>query len=341
MNKVLTNLTIGGGRIAYADLAKCVAIFLVLWGHAITQLMNHVLTDNRPYMFIYAFHMPLFMLVSGLFARSSMKLTFMEMVIKKFRQLIVPALSFGILWYIHDVLVGNRLLGVKAFLFLEAECFWFLKCLFFAYIYAWITYRFKRVQWLVAIAFCLFFMALQYVGQSFFKMGIMLPCFYVGMVLKNYLPWIVRHKAVIGGICVVLFFSLFPFFTAENLFANKFFQTISLLSLGNWALCLSMGLLGSLMVLCGCMCVEKYFESTCLMHLFTKIGSYTLGIYLIQKILLELLLPHILKVDMNLYWYDGVFTPVVAIVFLFVCYYCTLLLKKSRFTRMLFLGEKK
>lgn len=285
--------------------------------------------------------MPLFMLVSGLFAHSSMKLTFVEMFIKKFRQLIVPALSFGILWYIHDVITGYRSFSIKAFLFLEAECFWFLKCLFFAYIFAWITYRFKRVQWLVAIAFCLFFMALQYVGQSFFKMGIMLPSFYVGMVLKNHLSWVARHKAVVGGICVVLFFSLFPFFTAGDQFANKFFQTISLSSFQHWALCLSMGILGSLMVLCGCMCVDKYFKSTRWMHLFTKIGSYTLGIYLIQKFLLEFLLSSFGTVAMNPYVYNLLFTPLIALLYLFICYYCTLVLKQTKWTRILFLGEKK
>ena len=132
-------------RITYLDIAKCIAIFLVLWGHAITQLMNHEVTDNRCYMFIYAFHMPLFMTMSGFFAKGSMNMNLGGLFKKKFIQLIIPAFSFGVLWYIHDVIVGARAFSVKAFSFLEAECFWFLKCLFFAYLIVFVSNRISNV----------------------------------------------------------------------------------------------------------------------------------------------------------------------------------------------------
>lgn len=129
-------------RITYLDITKCVAIFFVLWGHAIGQLMNHEVTDNRLYMFFYAFHMPLFMTMSGFFAGSSMKMSFIELFKKKFKQLIIPALTFGVIWYIHDVIVGARMLSLKSFVHLEAEDYWFLKSLFFAYLIAYVTHRF-------------------------------------------------------------------------------------------------------------------------------------------------------------------------------------------------------
>lgn len=131
-------------RITYLDITKCVAIFFVLWGHAIGQLMNHDVTNNRLYMFFYAFHMPLFMTMSGFFAGSSMKMSLIELFKKKFKQLIIPALAFGILWYIHDVIIGSRMLTLKAFLYLEAEGYWFLKSLFFAYLIAYVTHRFTE-----------------------------------------------------------------------------------------------------------------------------------------------------------------------------------------------------
>ena len=128
--------------IAYLDIAKCVAIFFVLWGHAITQLMSHDVTENRLYMLIYAFHMPLFMTMSGFFANSSMKISLIELFKKKFKQLIIPALSFGVLWYMHGVIVGAKMLSLKSFVHLEAEAYWFLKSLFFAYLIAYVTHRF-------------------------------------------------------------------------------------------------------------------------------------------------------------------------------------------------------
>ncbi len=134
-------MAVNKNRIGYADIAKCVAIFLVLWGHAITQLKDHDLASNHVHMWIYSFHMPLFMMVSGFFAGSSMKLGLKDLCVKKFQQLILPALSFGLIWYVHDVVIGVRPLSLGGFAYLEAECFWFLKCLFFAYIIAWLTYR--------------------------------------------------------------------------------------------------------------------------------------------------------------------------------------------------------
>ena len=218
---------------------------------------------------------------------------------------------------------------MKAFIFLEAECYWFLKCLFFAYVLAWITYQIKYWKIFVAIAFCFLFMMLQYYGQTFFKMGIMLPCFYIGMFLRYHLHWIELHKGIVGWGCAILFFCLFPYFSSADLFANKFFQEITFSAWLHWAFCMTMGISGSIMVLCACMYLDKHFSHTCCLKLLNRIGNCTLGIYLIQKILLELLLPHWVKVRMNIFVFDLLFTPIVAILFLFLCYYVTLAFRET------------
>ena len=55
-------------RIEYIDLAKGLAIYLVVLGHALGSLaaptMEHGIIGNV----IYSFHMPLFMILSGFFA---------------------------------------------------------------------------------------------------------------------------------------------------------------------------------------------------------------------------------------------------------------------------------
>lgn len=332
-------------RIAYLDIAKCVAIFLVLWGHAITQLMSHNVTDNRLYMLIYAFHMPLFMTMSGFFASSSMKMSFIELFKKKFKQLIIPALTFGILWYIHDAITGRRILTLKAFLYLEAECFWFLKCLFFAYLTVYITHRFTT-QWgggvkraYVPIIVCLMFLFAQRYNVTFFKMGSMLPFFYLGMILKAKNDFIAKHKMTIGLSSLVIFICLFPYFGAEDLFANKFFHTFTLSACTHYAMCILSGLTGTLTTIIACMLIDQYYSHLKIVHLISLIGKFTLGIYLTQKILLELLLPHVLKVEMNIYLYNFLFTFFISIAFLFICYGCTLVLDKYHWTRVLFLGK--
>ncbi len=59
-------------RIAFIDNIKALLIFLVVFGHIIEKSGN-IDGKNTIYTFIYAFHMPLFIFVSGLFHKSSPK----------------------------------------------------------------------------------------------------------------------------------------------------------------------------------------------------------------------------------------------------------------------------
>lgn len=87
-----------GDRIAYWDIAKAVAIFCVVWGHCLQNMTsdtNYWLTDTLC-KFIYAFHMPLFMIISGYFAYSSLFKPITKTIKKKIIQLLVPSVA----WYL-------------------------------------------------------------------------------------------------------------------------------------------------------------------------------------------------------------------------------------------------
>ena len=60
-------------RLLQFDLLKVFACFLVIWGHAIMHMYVSDYIANPLYRFIYSFHMSLFMMISGLFASSTMK----------------------------------------------------------------------------------------------------------------------------------------------------------------------------------------------------------------------------------------------------------------------------
>ncbi|MDE5968902.1 MAG: acyltransferase family protein [Muribaculaceae bacterium] len=57
-------------RVVWLDILKCMAIFLVLWGHSIQYLRSDSPFDDPVFRFIYSFHMPLFMALSGFLRRS-------------------------------------------------------------------------------------------------------------------------------------------------------------------------------------------------------------------------------------------------------------------------------
>ncbi len=57
-------------RNVYLDIVKYVAIFLVIWGHVVQQSLAPGVVPLKAagiYRFIYSFHMPLFMGISGYF----------------------------------------------------------------------------------------------------------------------------------------------------------------------------------------------------------------------------------------------------------------------------------
>jgi hypothetical protein len=59
-----------GARDPYFDNAKYLAILLVAIGHAWTPLLSDSRAATALYMFVYAFHMPAFIMIAGYFSRS-------------------------------------------------------------------------------------------------------------------------------------------------------------------------------------------------------------------------------------------------------------------------------
>jgi fucose 4-O-acetylase-like acetyltransferase len=61
-----------GGRIAWFDNLKFILIFFVVFGHAIDPFRSVFPVYSRLFFFIFMFHMPLFMFVTGLFSRKAL-----------------------------------------------------------------------------------------------------------------------------------------------------------------------------------------------------------------------------------------------------------------------------
>ena len=136
---MINELSIGnsGRRIGWADTARGVAILLVIIGH----------TCPPPYTtaFIYAFHMPLFFVLSGLFLKVDEPLG--PFVQKKARTLLVPFVIYNLVLLVSDwcivalspnyheaVDITARLLGTLTGWHGASwsSSLWFLPCLFMA-----------------------------------------------------------------------------------------------------------------------------------------------------------------------------------------------------------------
>lgn len=82
-------------RVLYWDVIKAFAIFMVVWGHSIQFLQpNQVrMWDSFAERLIVSVHMPLFMMVSGYFARAIYRKSVKENVVQKAKQLLLPSVS--------------------------------------------------------------------------------------------------------------------------------------------------------------------------------------------------------------------------------------------------------
>lgn len=78
------------------DVVKLIAIFLVLWGHCVQSMLSSDPYKDMVYIYIYSFHMPLFMILSGYFSFNSLNSKIMlKGIINRFKQLIIPTLFWG------------------------------------------------------------------------------------------------------------------------------------------------------------------------------------------------------------------------------------------------------
>jgi fucose 4-O-acetylase-like acetyltransferase len=132
-------------RIAWVDFARGVGIFLVVLGHVLRGLHSgEIITDGPAYRFadswIYAFHMPLFFLLSGLFAERRV-----GRAPGAFSREIVGSIAYPyFVWSVIQTLMQvalsrhtNHRTELSALAWIPAYPimqFWFLYVLFFVYI---------------------------------------------------------------------------------------------------------------------------------------------------------------------------------------------------------------
>lgn len=131
------------------DVAKGIGILLVILGHLKNPLMD----------FIYAFHMPLFFFVSGMFVKNGLSLG--NMVIGKAKRLLIPFALYYFLVVIYKMvkLLVKSSLDLGAFslnnpnsVFLNVGPIWFLLALFYVFV-LWIF--FSRMSHIVRITVAL------------------------------------------------------------------------------------------------------------------------------------------------------------------------------------------
>lgn len=121
-------------RLCWIDNLRALLILLVVLGHII-QFTHPAYGDTLPFQYIYSFHMPLFVFVSGFVSG-----VYRRGVKKRFFQLIIPFLVFAVFLAIEKGDIGEC---VELIVYPE-KSLWFLWALFFIILFHQIGIMFSK-----------------------------------------------------------------------------------------------------------------------------------------------------------------------------------------------------
>jgi fucose 4-O-acetylase-like acetyltransferase len=278
-------------RLISMDVLKLFAIFCVIVGHGVQYLhgQDYVFQDDTLFGFIYSFHIPLFMVVSGYFALGSMRKPFPTFFKAKFLQLIYPTVVFGFIALALQKVLGVEPFGVRWALL---GSFWFLRSLFACYLVAYVLRRWIRPVWL----FILVSMVLTRITDDALHVAFTYPFFLLGMGISVYRDAILKHIKVLFAASAVAFFTCLMWWNGQ--YAVYFTAPPTLMGWWNDGSTLGEGIkIGAYRFLTGASgSVMFLLLFTLMFHecrgklamLTAEMGRHTLRIYVLQLLLIEI-----------------------------------------------------
>lgn len=176
------------------------------------------------------------MIISGYFAYCSLSRSVCDVLVKRFRQLIIPSVAWAIIVgllvaILHRDLSYERFGGILSGL---THSYWFLKSLFGCYAITLIGYRLYRFRFW---AFGLYIIVVLASGEllNYAQIISMLPFFCTGLLLHHKKQLFVDKKEVIATGSILIFITLFMLFDTKvyNVYMNPFsLDELTLLCVG-------------------------------------------------------------------------------------------------------------
>lgn len=339
---------VGKGRVGYLDALKFIAIYFVIWGHACQYGFEGTINNDIYHpatFFINSFHMPLFMMLSGVFASSSLKRTFGPFLLDKVRQLLIPAFLWSLIATVILFLRGKNyfeLYGVIGFI----TDYWFVKCLFICFLLYWVSIRLLKNEFVA----CLVTIALVLIipKGSFVWVSSMLPFFWMGHFFKKGLltkkvSWLMVALVGLGFVICLLGWSrnYTIYLNGSNFFSivDGHFDPYTLFVMAYRFL---IGTLGSLTFILLVKKVYPLMENWKGMGAIQRAGQETLGIYMVHVLLL-VFVAHFYAIpnSVSVWLYDFLFVHIYNLIGLFGSLAIIYFLKRYRVTRVLLLGKRR
>lgn len=345
------------------DFLRGFAVFLVLWGHCI-QYMSQGQFDffeNVIFRFIYSFHMPLFMAISGfLFYYSFNKYSFKNLILKSIRGLLYPLVIcnclFFLIYYRSSIIdFFNGVIGIKSIInifYNNLGHFWFLWSVFFSSIGVVIACKLFKNRWFWGFLFIFIILTLLPEFLEFNKeMNIwMFPYFVSGFLYNKYNNKIKTNiKMIIGLISIPSFLILFNYFHYDVYIYNSFFTGLintkgilyqNFINIIRF----SIGFVGIIMIV---FIINNLFKLKMFNNKITDfiayLGKYSLQIYIVQTFIIECFVIGFLAsnnillfVTSNIYLFNFIYTPIFSILFSLLIMIMLFIMDKIHLSKLFF-----
>ena len=334
------------------DVLRGIAIFLVLLGHAVQYgsgtsfLQSGSFFDASLFKWIYSFHMPLFMIMSGyLFSYTVGRHSFSRTVKRRLTQLLLPIFAWNALVYVVAFARSPSwwfLPMAKDYLLSSLSFLWFLWALLFCSLLVAVVNRYLRDSILVYIAV---FVALFFVPDVYNTANtkFMYP-FFVIAYLYNQRQWAfmdkwnVAKKSYAWTLLAIVFTGLVVIYNRNDYIYTSGYTLLGrnlAQQFGIDMYRLAVGLVGSMVVILAVYGMRDWVVKV--EHgVVSGVGRASLGIYVVSTLLFLYFVPRVTG-GLHPQYY---LAPLEAVGICATSYAATRVLSTWKVTRLLLLGGR-
>lgn len=317
------------------DVLKGIAIISVVIGHCQLYLPPPISIDGRDdliYSFIYSYHMPLFMIISGYFSLSIFEKRIKEVVIDKFVRLGIPIIS----WSIIHLIYTKDITSLKS-------CLWFLKCLLCCYYLSRIS-TFNRLNKYIGMSGVVILLIIL-PHSNLWNLLYMYPFFVIGVILRDKMITKKLQEHFSGNVLAIIFFFLYSvqLLLWKGTYSQDNCRWTPLIMDSNWLPDFTIFLFR---IVIG---TTSFFSFYYIIHTIinhstfsTKnnncvafVGIYSLGIYAMQTYIIDLF-------TINPISFIGktIEVFITSLIVILICTFFNFLFSKNRYLNFLFLGNR-
>lgn len=270
-------------RSAMVDMAKGVAIILVVYGHCLRGLIAAGIISSQSWLHatdyvIYTFHMPLFFIASGLFFSSSLKKTAWDFWTSRFKNLIYPYFFWSIFTGLLQIALSgsssingsmslSRLMNI---VWQPISPFWFLHALFFSNVIIRMLGTIRL--YVLLLIFFVLFIALFSLNNALSDITYGLIYFTIGIFVRKQM-WISRlpDKVLTTFLAFIIFIAV-----ATLCYVFKVPDRMAPFA----------AILGVFSVSSACKTLERISSEGIIARLLCKLGEYSMSIFVMHIIVL-------------------------------------------------------